>query len=97
MIYQGDNLSVRALENGIVELTLDSQGSVNKLDLSTLESLDQALDALAGRDDVKGSCSLRQSRPLLSAPISPSFSVCSPSPTKSFLIGSREPTQSSIV
>ncbi len=54
MIYQGDNLSVRALENGIVELTLDSQGSVNKLDLSTLESLDQALDALAGRDDVKG-------------------------------------------
>ncbi|MCC4800449.1 multifunctional fatty acid oxidation complex subunit alpha [Enterovibrio norvegicus] len=53
MIYQGDTLSVRYLENGLAELNLDAPGSVNKFDLATLESLNEALDALAKETDVK--------------------------------------------
>ncbi|MBE1277436.1 fatty acid oxidation complex subunit alpha FadB [Enterovibrio baiacu] len=53
MIYQGDTLSVRYLENGLAELNLDAPGSVNKFDLATLESLNEALDAIAKETDVK--------------------------------------------
>ncbi len=53
MIYQGDTLSVRYLDDGLAELNLDAPGSVNKFDLATLESLNQALNALAQKSDVK--------------------------------------------
>lgn len=54
MIYQGDTLSVRYLEDGLAELNLDAPGSVNKFDLATLESLNEALNALSQTSDVKG-------------------------------------------
>ncbi|CZF86769.1 fatty acid oxidation complex subunit alpha FadB [Grimontia marina] len=53
MIYQGDTLSVRYLEDGLAELNLDAPGSVNKFDLATLESLNEALNALSQKSDVK--------------------------------------------
>ncbi|WP_325891295.1 fatty acid oxidation complex subunit alpha FadB [Grimontia sp. NTOU-MAR1] len=53
MIYQGDTLSVRYLEDGLAELNLDAPGSVNKFDLATLESLNEALNALLQKSDVK--------------------------------------------
>ncbi|SKA63641.1 fatty acid oxidation complex subunit alpha FadB [Enterovibrio nigricans] len=53
MIYQGDTLSVRYLDDGIAELKLDAPGSVNKFDLATLESLNEALNALTQQSNVK--------------------------------------------
>ncbi|MEZ8144205.1 fatty acid oxidation complex subunit alpha FadB [Enterovibrio sp. FF113] len=54
MIYQGDTLSVRYLEDGIAELNLDAPGSVNKFDRATLKSLADALSALESETDVRG-------------------------------------------
>jgi len=55
MIYQGENLSVRYIADGIAELTFDAkQGSVNKLDKSTLVSLDEAISALQNQAQLKG-------------------------------------------
>ncbi|WP_220719636.1 fatty acid oxidation complex subunit alpha FadB [Agarivorans litoreus] len=55
MIYQGENLSVRYIADGIAELTFDAkQGSVNKLDKSTLVSLDEAISALQQQTELKG-------------------------------------------
>ncbi|WP_407331818.1 fatty acid oxidation complex subunit alpha FadB [Enterovibrio sp. 27052020O] len=53
MIYQGDTLSVRYLEDGIAELNLDAPGSVNKFDRATLKSLAQALSALESKTDIQ--------------------------------------------
>ncbi|MDF2183554.1 fatty acid oxidation complex subunit alpha FadB [Grimontia hollisae] len=53
MIYQGDTLSVRYLEDGLVELNLDAPGSVNKFDLATLERLNEGLNTLSQKSDVK--------------------------------------------
>lgn len=53
MIYQGDTLSVHYLEDGLVELNLDAPGSVNKFDLATLERLNEGLNALSQKSDVK--------------------------------------------
>ncbi|RXJ72198.1 fatty acid oxidation complex subunit alpha FadB [Veronia nyctiphanis] len=54
MIYQGDTLSVRRLDDGLVELVLDAPGSVNKFNVATLQSLNEALDAIIAESDVKG-------------------------------------------
>ncbi|WP_411993602.1 fatty acid oxidation complex subunit alpha FadB [Agarivorans sp. DSG3-1] len=55
MIYQGENLSVRYIADGIAELTFDAkQGSVNKLDKSTLVSLDEAITALQQQSALQG-------------------------------------------
>ena len=54
MIYQANTLQVTELEDGIAELTFCAPASVNKLDLATLESLDQALDALQSHSGLKG-------------------------------------------
>ncbi|MGC9403235.1 fatty acid oxidation complex subunit alpha FadB [Vibrio genomosp. F10 str. 9ZC157] len=54
MIYQANTLKVKKHENGIAELSFCAPKSVNKLDLSTLESLDKALDAIKAQSDVKG-------------------------------------------
>ncbi|MCK6265585.1 fatty acid oxidation complex subunit alpha FadB [Vibrio sp. ZSDE26] len=54
MIYQANTLQVKKHENGIAELSFCAPNSVNKLDLATLESLNEALDALKVQSDVKG-------------------------------------------
>jgi 3-hydroxyacyl-CoA dehydrogenase/enoyl-CoA hydratase/3-hydroxybutyryl-CoA epimerase/enoyl-CoA isomerase len=46
MIYQLNTLQVKELKDGIAELSFCSPGSVNKLEIATLESLDQALGAV---------------------------------------------------
>ncbi len=54
MIYQGETLSISYLEDGIAELSLNAQGPVNKFNISTLESFNQALNALYQQPDLKG-------------------------------------------
>ncbi|WP_305369954.1 fatty acid oxidation complex subunit alpha FadB [Photobacterium leiognathi] len=54
MIYQGETLSVSYLEDGIAELSLNAQGPVNKFNISTLESFNQALNALYQQPYLKG-------------------------------------------
>ncbi|MEC6825044.1 fatty acid oxidation complex subunit alpha FadB [Photobacterium piscicola] len=54
MIYHGETLSVRYLEEGIAELIFDAPASINKFDLATLESFNQALDALYQQPNLKG-------------------------------------------
>ncbi|PSU47155.1 fatty acid oxidation complex subunit alpha FadB [Photobacterium frigidiphilum] len=54
MIYQGETLSVRYLDDGIAELNLNAPGAVNKFDLKTLECLNEALNALYQQPDLKG-------------------------------------------
>ena len=54
MIYQANTLQVKELKDGIAELTFCAPQSVNKLDLATLQSLDEALDALHATAGLKG-------------------------------------------
>ncbi|WP_256383436.1 fatty acid oxidation complex subunit alpha FadB [Photobacterium toruni] len=54
MIYHGETLSVRYLEDGIAELIFDAPTSINKFDLATLESFNLALDALYQQPNLKG-------------------------------------------
>ncbi|OAN12682.1 multifunctional fatty acid oxidation complex subunit alpha [Photobacterium jeanii] len=54
MIYQGDTLSVRYLEDGIAELNLNAPSSINKFDIKTLTCLSEALNALYQQTDLKG-------------------------------------------
>ncbi len=54
MIYQAETLQVKELENGIAEISFCSPQSVNKLDLNTLNSLNQALDALQTHQGLTG-------------------------------------------
>lgn len=39
MLYQGENLHVNWLENGIAELVFDAPAAINKLDTKTVASL----------------------------------------------------------
>lgn len=45
-MFDSQSLTLRLRENGIAELCFDSPGSVNKLDLATLQELDSALTQL---------------------------------------------------
>ncbi|MCY1268998.1 Fatty acid oxidation complex subunit alpha [compost metagenome] len=55
MIYQGKAITVKALENGMVELKFDLEGeSVNKFNRLTLNELRQAVDTLKADPSVKG-------------------------------------------
>ncbi|QXO17422.1 fatty acid oxidation complex subunit alpha FadB [Vibrio ostreae] len=54
MIYQANTLQVKELQDGIAELTFCAPQSVNKLDLATLQSLDEALDVLHATAGLKG-------------------------------------------
>ncbi|MCW8331519.1 fatty acid oxidation complex subunit alpha FadB [Photobacterium sp. SDRW27] len=54
MIYQGETLSVSYLEDGIAELNLNAPGAINKFDIATLESFNEALNALYQQTDLKG-------------------------------------------
>ncbi len=55
MLYQGTNLSVQLLADGIAELCLDaSDGSVNKFNRHTIGEFKEALDAISASSDIKG-------------------------------------------
>lgn len=55
MIYQGQTLAVKLLDNGVAELCFDNQNdSVNKFDEATLNELKEATAKLAAASDVKG-------------------------------------------
>ncbi|MDM1706840.1 fatty acid oxidation complex subunit alpha FadB [Thiopseudomonas alkaliphila] len=55
MIYEGKAITVKALEDGIVELKFDLNGeSVNKFNRQTLEELQAATSAIAADSSVKG-------------------------------------------
>lgn len=54
MIYQANTLWAKELEHGIVELRFCAPQAVNKLDLATLESLDQALDKIISLETARG-------------------------------------------
>ena len=55
MIYQGNNISVSLLDDGIAKLNFDNKAeSVNKFDQATLKEFDDALSALEKASDVKG-------------------------------------------
>ena len=55
MIYEGKAITVKALEDGIVELKFDLSGeSVNKFNRQTLEELNAATNAIAADSSVKG-------------------------------------------
>ena len=54
MIYQANTLQVKELENGIAELSFCAPAAVNKLDLATLNSLNQALDTLKEHQSLTG-------------------------------------------
>ncbi|RKF22271.1 fatty acid oxidation complex subunit alpha FadB [Alginatibacterium sediminis] len=55
MIYQGENLHVKYVRDGIAELCFDAKhGNVNKLDRSTLVSLTEAIQTLSQESSLKG-------------------------------------------
>lgn len=55
MIYQGKAVSVKPLDDGIVELHFNLEGeSVNKFNRLTLEDLKAAVDAIKADDSIKG-------------------------------------------
>ena len=54
MLYQGANLTLNQLDEGIVELVFDAPGSVNKLDTQTVASLGEAIAVLEQHADLRG-------------------------------------------
>ena len=55
MIYEGTAITVKPLQDGIVELNFDLQGeSVNKFNQKTVEELGAAAEALKGNSSIKG-------------------------------------------
>jgi 3-hydroxyacyl-CoA dehydrogenase/enoyl-CoA hydratase/3-hydroxybutyryl-CoA epimerase/enoyl-CoA isomerase len=54
MIYQGKSLSAQLLEDGIVELKFDAQGSVNKFDQATFDEYTTVVAAINNCNDAKG-------------------------------------------
>ena len=54
MIYQSPTIQVELLEDNIARLCFNAEGSVNKFDRETLNSLNDALDALTQTQGVKG-------------------------------------------
>lgn len=55
MIFSGDTITVEQAEDGLAHLRFDLQGeSVNKFNLLVSKELEQALDELESRNDVKG-------------------------------------------
>jgi 3-hydroxyacyl-CoA dehydrogenase/enoyl-CoA hydratase/3-hydroxybutyryl-CoA epimerase/enoyl-CoA isomerase len=54
MIFQGKSLSAQLLDDGIVELKFDAQGSVNKFDQATLEEYRAVVTAINNCSEAKG-------------------------------------------
>ena len=53
-MFEGKNLSLKKLDNGIAELCFDAPGSVNKLDVATMLEIKQVVDLLADDSSVAG-------------------------------------------
>lgn len=53
-MFEGKNLSLKKLDNGIAELCFDAPGSVNKLDVATVLEIKQVVDLLADDSSVAG-------------------------------------------
>ena len=54
-MFEGETLSLRAIENGFAELNFDNQsGSVNKFNLQTLAELREAINALKANTEIRG-------------------------------------------
>ncbi len=62
MLYQGANLTLHQLDDGIVELVFDAPGSVNKLDTQTVASLGDAVTVLEKHAGMRGVL-LRSAKP----------------------------------
>jgi len=54
MIYQGKSLSAQLLDDGIVELKFDAQGSVNKFDTATFVEYKAVVEAINNCSEAKG-------------------------------------------
>jgi len=54
MIFQGKSLSAQLLDDGIVELKFDAQGSVNKFDQATFEEYRTVVAAINNCNEAKG-------------------------------------------
>ena len=54
MLYQGANLSLHWLDDGIAELVFDAPGSVNKLDTKTVASLGEVIAVLEQQPTLRG-------------------------------------------
>ncbi|NMP17253.1 fatty acid oxidation complex subunit alpha FadB [Thalassotalea sp. Y01] len=54
MIYQGERLTAKLLDDNIVELCFDAKGSVNALNLATLQEYKEAIAAIAANQDAQG-------------------------------------------
>ncbi|WOH37111.1 fatty acid oxidation complex subunit alpha FadB [Thalassotalea fonticola] len=54
MIYQGNGLSAQLLDDGIVELCFDAKGSVNALNIATLQEYKSAIIAIGECAQAKG-------------------------------------------
>ncbi len=54
MIYEGKNISVAFIEDGIAEFKMDAEGSVNKFDQATLSECREALAILHKEASLKG-------------------------------------------
>jgi len=54
MLYQGANLTLHWLDDGIAELVFDATGSVNKLDTQTVASLGEAMAVLEQQPELRG-------------------------------------------
>ena len=54
MIYQGNSLSARLLEDGIVEFNFDAQGSINKFDQATFKEFIDVISTIKNCADAKG-------------------------------------------
>lgn len=54
MLYQGENLYVNWLEDGIAELVFNARAAINKLDTHTVSSLGDALTVLERQSQLRG-------------------------------------------
>ena len=54
MIFQGKSLSAQLLDDGIVELKFDAQGSVNKFDQATFKEYRSVVAAINNCSEAKG-------------------------------------------
>ena len=53
-MFEGKNLSLKKIDNGIAELCFDAAGSVNKLDIATVLEIKQVVDLLSSDKSVTG-------------------------------------------
>ena len=53
-MFEGKNLSLKKIDNGIAELCFDAAGSINKLDIATVLEIKQVVDLLSADKSVTG-------------------------------------------